>query len=195
MAKFAFVAFVALVALQGCFAKPKGKQQEKSPLEELAANTENLVNNVTQALGIKELPDSKEVVEVLNTQTQTLANHVQEIVDKLKNEVKAHQGEVDNVIKQVQQKLSETATQLQQIAGPEATAKAKELKSSLDSGLKTAVAQVEKLVKAIEPDATKAKADIQKAAETLLHQISDVSNTLETQVKATVAEHEKTHKH
>lgn len=157
---------------QGVVAKPKGKAtQEKSALEELAANTQTLVNNVTQTLGIKELPDSKKIVEVLNTNTQNLANHVQEIVDKLKTEVpvslregipwwlvlwqaKAHQGEVDNVIKQVQEKLSQTAAQLQQAAGPEATAKAKELKKNLDDGLKTAVAQVEKLVKAVEPDAT-----------------------------------------
>jgi Glu-tRNA(Gln) amidotransferase subunit E-like FAD-binding protein len=69
-------------------AKPKGKAtQEKSALEELAANTQTLVNNVTQTLGIKELPDSKKIVEVLNTNTQNLANHVQEIVDKLKTEV------------------------------------------------------------------------------------------------------------
>lgn len=153
MAKL-FVLICALVALQGAIAKPKGKTQEKSTLEELAAQTQTLVNNVTETLGIKELPDSKKVVEVLNTNAQNLANHVQEIVDKLKAEAKAHQPEVDNVIKQVEQKLSETAASLQQTAGPEATAKAKELKKNLDEGLKTAVAQVEKLVKAVEPDAT-----------------------------------------
>jgi rubrerythrin len=196
MAKIVLVAVLALVALQGVVAKPKGKAtQEKSALEELAANTQTLVNNVTQTLGIKELPDSKKIVEVLNTNTQNLANHVQEIVDKLKTEAKAHQGEVDNVIKQVQEKLSQTAAQLQQAAGPEATAKAKELKKNLDDGLKTAVAQVEKLVKAVEPDATKAKTDIQNAAQTLLNQIAEVSNNLQNQVKATIAEHEKTHKH
>jgi hypothetical protein len=31
--------------------------------------------------------DSKKIVEVLNTNTQNLANNVQEIVDKLKTEV------------------------------------------------------------------------------------------------------------
>ncbi|XP_063924852.1 uncharacterized protein LOC135138769 [Zophobas morio] len=195
MAKLFVVALIALFALQGSLAKPKAKQAEKSPLEELARNTETLVNNVTQTLGIKELPDSKKVVEILNTNAQTLANHVQEIVDKLKGEVKAHQGEIDNVIRQVEQKLSETAANLQQAAGPEATAKAKELKKNLDDGLKNAVAQVDKLVKAIEPDATKAKTDIQNAAQTLLNQITEVSQNLQTQVKASIAEHEKTHKH
>lgn len=69
-------------------------------------------------------------------------------------QAKAHQGDFDNILKSVEQKLSETAASLQQAAGPEATAKAKEIRANLDSGLKTAVEQVDKLVKAVEPDAT-----------------------------------------
>ena len=40
-----------------------------------------------------------------------------------------------------------------------------------------------------------AKTDIQNAAQTLLNQITEVSQNLQTQVKASIAEHEKTHKH
>lgn len=41
---------------------------------------------------------------------------------------------------------------------------------------------------------TEAKTDIQSAAQALLNQIVEVSTNLQTQVKATIAEHEKTHK-
>lgn len=56
-------------------------------------------------------------------------------------------------MKQVEQKLSETAKKLQEAVGPDATAQAKKIKENLDKGLKDAVAQAEKLLKAVEPDA------------------------------------------
>lgn len=76
--------------LQGCLAKAAKKTQqapvEKSQLEELSAVAQNVVNNITTTLGINDL-DSKKVVDIFNNQTQTLANNVQQIADKLKTEV------------------------------------------------------------------------------------------------------------
>lgn len=67
-------------------------------------------------------------------------------------QIKAHKGDIDNVIKQVSEKLSETANSLQQAVGPDAQAKAKELKEKFDVGIKNAYEEIEKLVKAVEPD-------------------------------------------
>lgn len=66
--------------------KARAKAAEKSQLEELAANAQSIVNNVTSAIE-GNLPDSKQIVEALNTQAQNLANHVQTTVDKIKTEV------------------------------------------------------------------------------------------------------------
>ncbi|KAJ8949204.1 hypothetical protein NQ318_021697 [Aromia moschata] len=188
MVKYVVVVAVALFVLQGVLAKPKGqKAAEKSQLQELAANAQNIVNNVTSTLQ-GNLPDSKKVVEVLSTNAQDLANHVQSVVDKIKTEVKNNQGEIDNVLKQVSDKLSDTANQLKNALGPEGQKQAKDIKDKLDKGLQDAVAQVEKLSKAIEPEANKVKDDITNAAKTFLDQIVEVSNNLQQQVKSTINE-------
>lgn len=67
-------------------------------------------------------------------------------------QISAHKGDIDNVIKQVSEKLTETANSLQSAAGPDAQAKAKELREKFDTGIKSAYAEIEKLVKAVEPD-------------------------------------------
>lgn len=69
-------------------------------------------------------------------------------------QVKNNQGEIDNALKTVSDKLSEVAANLQSALGPEGQKQAKEIKAKLDQGLKDAVAQAEKLTKAIEPEAT-----------------------------------------
>lgn len=68
-------------------------------------------------------------------------------------QVKNNQGEIDTVLKNVSDKLSEVATNLQNALGPEGQKQAKDIKAKLDKGLKEAVAQAEKLTKAIEPEA------------------------------------------
>ncbi|XP_018568197.1 uncharacterized protein LOC111691543 [Anoplophora glabripennis] len=176
-----FVA-VAIFALQGVIAKPKAKPAEKSQLQELAANAQTIVNNVTSAIE-GNLPDSKQVVEALNTQAQTLANHVQTAVDKIKTEVKNNQGEIDTALKTVSDKLSEVAANLKSALGPEGQKQAQEIKAKLDKGLKDAVAQAEKLTKAIEPEAAKVKEDLSNATKTFLDQIIEVGNNLREQVK------------
>ncbi|KAJ8917403.1 hypothetical protein NQ315_002427 [Exocentrus adspersus] len=183
MVKNVIIVTVALLALQGALAKPKAKPAEKSQLQELAANAQNVVNNVTSAIE-GNLPDSKKVVEVLNTQAQNLANSVQTTVDKIKTEVKNNQGEIDQALKTVSDKLSEVATNLKNAIGPEGQKQAKEIKEKLDQGLKEAVAQAEKLTKAIEPEAAKVKEDLSNAAKTFLDQIIEVGNNLRDQVKA-----------
>ena len=164
--------FVVAVCLQGALAKKAtAKPVEKSQLEELSQVAQNVINNVTSSLGIQEIPDSKQVVSILNNQTQTLASNVQTIVDQLKTEFNAHKGEIDGVIKQVSDKLTETANNLQNAAGPEATAKAKELKSKFETGLKDAYDQIEKLVKAVEPNIQSAQEGVSKVAKSALDTI------------------------
>nr|CAH7765606.1 unnamed protein product [Callosobruchus chinensis] len=185
MLKFVTLIALTILVIQGFVdAKPKAKSQEHSQLQELAANAQTVVKDVTNTLS-GQLPDSKKVVETLNTNAQTLANSVQDVVDKLKSEVSNHQGDIESVLKQVSEKLAETKTNLQKALGPEGQKKANEIKTDLDKGLKEAVAQVEKLTKAIEPEANKVKEDVTNAAKTFLDQIVEVSKNLQKQLEAT----------
>lgn len=109
--------------------------------------------------------------------------------------VKAHQGEIDNVIKQVSEKLSQTATQLQQAAGPEAAAKAKELRTQFENGLKQAYEEVQKLVNAVEPDVKSAQQGVSNLAKSALDEIVRAGQNIQQQVQQVAADHEKTHKH
>lgn len=70
-------------------AKKAAQPVEKSQLEELSAVAQNVVNNITTSLGINDL-DSKKVADIFNNQTQTLANNVQDIAQKLQGEVGKH---------------------------------------------------------------------------------------------------------
>lgn len=49
--------------------------------------------------------------------------------------------------------MSDTSKKLKEITGDDVAAKAKQMKENLDKGLKDAVAQAEKLIKTVEPDA------------------------------------------
>lgn len=109
--------------------------------------------------------------------------------------MKAHQGDIDNVIKQVSEKLSQTAAQLQEAAGPDATAKAKELKNQFENGLKQAYDEVQKLVKAVEPDVKTAQQGVSNLAKSALDEIVRVGQNLQQQVQQVAADHEKSHKH
>lgn len=79
-------------AFQNVVAAPKAKQAAAPPaaqqtgLQELAANVQAGVNNVTTVLQ-GNLPDSKDVVNKLSESAQTLATRVQEAATKLKAEV------------------------------------------------------------------------------------------------------------
>lgn len=73
---------------QASFAKKttRAPQVQKSQLEELSATAQNLINNVTTALGVQ-VPDTKQVTEIISTQTRNLASNVQDIANKLQGEV------------------------------------------------------------------------------------------------------------
>lgn len=88
MLEYKLIVCVCVCFVQGVVAKPKAasKAPEKSQLDELAASAQAIVKNVTETLK-GDLPDSKQVVETLNTNAQTLATSVQSVVDKIKLEV------------------------------------------------------------------------------------------------------------
>lgn len=135
-------------------APPKKQQQptvEKSQLEEIAGKTQKTINELATQLE-KDLPDSKTIVDTLNKQTQQAADTLKAISKKLSDEVTAHKPEVDDLLKKVQARISEAGTQLEATVGADTTAKAKELRTKLEANLKTAFEEVDKLVKASEPD-------------------------------------------
>ena len=71
--------------------------------------------------------------------------------DFLLLQVKAHQGQVDNSVKQIEKQLKKTVVALQEAAGPDATAKAEDIKTKLNEGFKNTVDQVHKLTEAAQP--------------------------------------------
>lgn len=65
-----------------------------------------------------------------------------------------HQGDLDNILKQVSDNLANTNTNLQKALGPDGQKKVADIKSKLEQGLKEAANEAEKLSRAIEPQAT-----------------------------------------
>lgn len=60
---------------------------QKSQLEELSTVAQNVINNITTALGVQDLPDSNQVIDILSNQTKTLASNVKDIATRLQGEV------------------------------------------------------------------------------------------------------------
>nr|AUY55084.1 apolipophorin-III [Nicrophorus orbicollis] len=193
MNKLFFVA-VALFAIQGCMAKPKGAAPQKDQLEELAQNAQNLAHKIGEQLGIADL-DTKKIGASLNEGTNKLLENLQSFLDKVKDESKAHEGEVSTAVKNVQAKLATVAADLQKAAGPDATKKAEEIKTEFNKAYKAATDQVQLLVKSYEPQVQGAQENFQKFSKTFLDNIVEIGQNVEKQVKTAVEEHEKTHSH
>lgn len=67
--------------------------------------------------------------------------------------VDAKKPEIEKVVKSVEAELAKTSESLKKLVGPDASKKAEELKKSFDKNLNEAIEQVNKVIKAVEPDA------------------------------------------
>ncbi|XP_030747545.1 uncharacterized protein LOC115876020 [Sitophilus oryzae] len=190
MYKFVVVSVIALVVLQGCLAKPRAKQAstpiEKSQIDELAATARQVVQNVSATIE-GNLPDSKQVANSIVENTQKFATKLKSVVDDLSKQTAEHKGDFENVLKQIETNFKSTADSLEKAVGPEATAKAKDLKKKLDDGLNNAITEAEKLVKAVEPGATQLKTDVTNTVKGLLDQIVEVSKNLKHDLDKSLA--------
>ncbi|XP_023016472.2 uncharacterized protein [Leptinotarsa decemlineata] len=183
MSKFLVIVLVGFLALQVAVAKPKAKQaQEPSQIQQLAAKAEQAFHNVTAAIE-GNLPDSKQVIDTVSTGAQNLVDHFQTFADKIKTELKNNQGDIENVLKTVSEKLQEAKVNIQNSLGPDGQKKAQDIKNSIDKGLKDAVSQIDKLGKAVEPEAKKVREDLQNAAKVFLDNVIEVSNDLQDKLK------------
>ncbi|KAF2892882.1 hypothetical protein ILUMI_13287 [Ignelater luminosus] len=186
MAKFSIVLFAAF-ALTAVLAAPK-KATEKTQLEQLAEQVQTVANDFSATLQ-KNLPDSKDVTKAIATQSQEFAHNVENIVKKLETEIESNKGKTDDVLKQVSQKVTETLSSLQQLTGPEATAKANELKTQLDANFKTVAAEFEKLGKTVQPNLEQAGDTVGTFAKGVLDDFLKAAQTFQNQIQTTVSKH------
>ncbi|KAF2892883.1 hypothetical protein ILUMI_13288 [Ignelater luminosus] len=188
MAKFA-VFFIAALAFQAALAAPKKNQGAaaagKSQLEEVAEQVQHVVTEVHTSLQ-NVLPDSKQVTQALGTQSQEFARNVQNIVNKLQAEIDKNKGQVDSTLQQISVKLTENINALKQAVGPDATAKANEIRTQLDNHLKNSAAEIDKLVKVVQPNLQHAGESINAFAKGVLDDFLKAAENLKNQVDTTI---------
>ena len=191
MAKFLQVLALIAFSIQISFAKPSDQQ-----LSNLSKTVKDLAEEISNTLGLEKL-DSEKILKTINDQSKAVSDNLQTIVDKLKSEAKAHQPEVDNVIKSVEEKLAKTADDLKKTLDPKAKKQLEETKAKFDDGVKNAAAELDKLVKSIQDNkqVQDAQANIKKVTKSALDSFLDSIKTAEAQLKKAIADHEKTHKH
>ena len=187
MAKFAIV-FIAALAFQAALAAPAKKNQagQKNTIEEIAQQVEKVVNDVHTSLQ-NALPDSKQVTQTLGAQSQEFARNVQEIVNKVQSEIDKNKGNVDNALQQFTAKLTENLQSLRQALGPDASAKANEIRSQLDNQVRNTAAEVDKLVKVVQPNLQHAGESISALTKSVVDDFLKATESLKTQVEAAVA--------
>lgn len=127
-----------------------GQTAQKGSVETLAAEAQTALNDLTKKIE-KNSPSADEIVQTLNQHTQTAATQIQTFVSKLKEEGKAHEGEINDAVQQAQTKLQEIATNLQNAVGPETTAKAKKIQETFETNLEATVTEFKKLAKEVQP--------------------------------------------
>lgn len=127
-----------------------GQTAQKGSVDKLASEAKTALDDLTKKIE-KNTPSADEIVQTLNQHTQTAATQIQTFVNKLKEEGKAHEGEVNSAVKQAQTKLQEIATNLENAVGPKATATAKQIQQTFETNLDATVTEFKKLAKEVQP--------------------------------------------
>ena len=175
MAKFAIVLFAAFALT---FAAPKQGQTQ-----DVAQQIQAVVQDISTNLE-KNLPDSKDIAKTISTQSHEFAQNVENIVKTIQTELENNKGKSDDVLKQVSAKVTEAIGSLKQLTGPEATAKANELKTQVDNNLKTIAAEFEKLGQSIKPDLEHAGDSVSNLAKGVLDDFVKAAQNFQTQVQS-----------
>lgn len=126
------------------------KPADQTSVEKLAGEAKTALDDLSKKIE-KSTPTVDEFVQTLNTHTKTAATSIQGMVNKLKDEAKVHQPEVNAYMEKVQKKLEEAATNLQNAVGPDATAKAKQLQTTFETNLDSTVAELKKFANEVQP--------------------------------------------
>lgn len=183
-------------------------------MDKLATDAKTALEDLTKKIE-KNTPTADELAQTLNQHTQTAATQITDFVNKLKAEGKAHEGEINDAVKQAQTKLQEIATNLQNAVGPETTAKAKKLQEAFETNLEATVTEVKKFAKEVQPKLkgnklifffksldlsiffcfTDSQDNLNKFWQDALNQLTTLIKDTKTAVDEKIEEHQKSHKH
>ncbi|XP_045468718.1 uncharacterized protein LOC123676668 [Harmonia axyridis] len=186
MVKYIAVVLVAIVALQAALVSARATAPaEPNVFDTLAADARKAVKDFADATGLSSL-SSEKVISTIETDAKKVAANLDAFVEKVKKDLDAKKPEIEKVLKSVEAELTKTSDSLKKLVGPDTTKKAEELKKTFDKNLNEAIEQVNKVVKAVEPDAQKLKADIEASGQVVLKSIVDGTKKIEAAVKETV---------
>ncbi|KAK9872829.1 hypothetical protein WA026_019614 [Henosepilachna vigintioctopunctata] len=175
MKKFVAISLVVFVAFQASLVSARASspaKPEHSAWDTLAADTQKIVKDFGEALGLNDISPEK-VLKKIDTDAKAVASKVDEFVQKLKKDIDAKKPEIANALKSYEAGLTKTSEDLKKLVGPDAVKKAAEIQKSFDKNLKDTVAQVNKVIKAVEPDAKKLREDLEASGKDILNSIVD----------------------
>ena len=132
--------------------------------------------------------NTQKIVKSIQEQAKVFVEKVQYLVEKLRGEVKVHRVEVNNAVKEVQQKFKYAAEEVKKFSRPESFA-------SIQKELEGAITEIEEVTKVFEPSVEKMQSVVQKISKVCLEQLVVLGKTLLKSIDEAIAEHEKTHKH
>nr|AFZ78835.1 apolipophorin-III isoform 2 [Coptotermes formosanus] len=172
------------VAKRTTTASPSTGNQLQEALTRAQQAVSNAATEVSQALGLNNLPAPETVASQLHNQSLSFARTVGQFVGQLQNEISAHQGEFTNLLQSVATKWNETATNLQAHT-TEVTRTTQELRTSFNSGLQSFFDEAQKIVNAIVPNAQAASDNLQQIARTALDRVQETANEFRSSLQAT----------
>nr|AFZ78834.1 putative apolipophorin-III isoform 1 [Coptotermes formosanus] len=170
------------VAKRATTASPSTDNQLQEALTRAQQAVSNAATEVSQALGLNNLPAPGTVASELHNQTLSFARTLGQFVGQLQNEATSHQGTLSTVLQSVAARWNETATNLQ-TENPEVTRTAQELQTSFNSGLQTFIEEAQKLVNAIAPDSQAAGQNLQDITRTALDRAQETANAFRSSLQ------------
>ncbi|PNF18884.1 hypothetical protein B7P43_G01376 [Cryptotermes secundus] len=144
----------------------------------------NAATEVSQVLGLDNLPAPETLASELHNQTLNFARTVGQFVGQLQNEITAHRSDLSNLLQSVADQWNETATSLQAYT-PEVRKTARELQTSFNSGLQLFFEQAQKLVDAVGPNARAISQNVQEITRTALDRVRETADEFRTSLQET----------
>ncbi|XP_049825090.1 uncharacterized protein LOC109597886 [Aethina tumida] len=172
------LAILALAIFAAVEARPKqGAAAPEINLDQLANSAKDSIDKL--AASLNKNVDTKKIANTVNEQTAILTTNVQKAAAELNK--KLNSAEAKAGIQQAQKLLTDATNTFKSQINDENVAKAKQVKEDLEKGIKDAVAEVQKSLKNLEPEA-KAK------GKEILDSILDFTKNLQNQLNQKAVE-------
>lgn len=186
MNKVAILAIFAVVALQSTLISAKAVvPAEKSIIETLSEDAQNVIKSFADATGLTNLTSEK-VIQTIETDAKKIAANIDGFVEKVKKDLDAKKPEINKVIKNVQTELLKTSESLKKLVGPENAKKVEEIKKGFEKNLAAVIEPINKVIKAVTPDAEKLKTDLEASGKAVLDSVIDGAKKVAEAVKENV---------